>query len=346
MIDISSLENAISEYAKALKNLHNTNMTDSFAVSLLPYAKVLSSLKDKIAYEDIFVRLRELSEEYCYNQDNLLQTVAKLKWLGFPYAGLESDLKERVASLSKSKAKLLANIPEIEYGNRKKYKFEGVELSESNLEFVMQVSDAFDDITASDLLQFSRWLNEKPYLSLDSSVGRRILEHCREIDENDITVIQSGDIFFRARVMEDSTREYTENEIREAPYSIAGKGRFNLHGTGYFYVAGDISTACEEIRKHNSNSNKKAQVGVFEIEQSLRIFDLRKMNNAFSEKCLKEVKNIKDFNVEYLFPSFFAQCLFHTGVVDGILYGTDDKRLLALFNSRKAIYKGPKFIDL
>ena len=322
---VNALTGVLNSYKIDLK-------VDGYEKVFAPLINALSECAKDINQEALNDSLKVIIEAIRRQEFTYLNAVAVGKLCGV--SDIDGDIKEKMQKMTRAEAGRFLSMSNLDYGKEKKYKIvNGDEISDSNLQFVADIADTFDGISENDILLFSQLLKDTPYMAAMSQTGKKIFELCHHIPEYYTKTIPIGELVYRGRKLEDQMTAYTESEIREAPYTFTGQGRFNLQGIGYFYAACSKDLAIREVKKHLKREEGKIQIGEFRTVREMTVLDLKAMNNAFSEKCLREVGVCKEFNIEYLFPAFVAQCLVYQKAVDGIEYGTNEEKLLVTFNS-------------
>ncbi|MDN3362218.1 RES family NAD+ phosphorylase [Priestia megaterium] len=163
--------------------------------------------------------------------------------------------------------------------------------------------DIINDLTADEIFSFYNHLIKYPLLGLNHDVGRKIFNEIS--DQKLITV--SNIKLFRARERNSEEREMPFNELEmfEAPYGIAGHGRFNVKGQGELYTCENKDVALKEIGAINQ-VNKKYEIAEWKLIQEVRLLDLTNKDSELVKFCL--FKKISHNAQEYILPNFLAQC--------------------------------------
>ena len=211
-------------------------------------------------------------------------------------------------------------------------------ISTTTVKNAIRASNIFDDVSVDDIFEFSSFIYKYPYLATCNPVGEKILKACKKIEEASVMEIDKGTLFYRGRALPAKDQPFSEQEMRMAPFKVPGQGRFNTQGVSRFYLASSKEDAISEISKH-SNDASFFQIAKYQASEKLRLLDLAKIDNHWSEACLKRVPKPSAFNVEYLCSGFLAQCVEFRKCVDGISYGEPGHKLFAFFSDRKFDFK-------
>ncbi|PFW45161.1 RES family NAD+ phosphorylase, partial [Priestia megaterium] len=163
--------------------------------------------------------------------------------------------------------------------------------------------DIINDLTADEIFSFYNYLIKYPLLGLNHDVGRKIFN---EISKQKLITVSNIKLF-RARERNSDEREMPFNELEmfEAPYGIAGHGRFNVKGQGELYTCESENVALKEIGAINQ-VNKKYEIAEWKLIQEVRLLDLTNKDSELVKFCL--FKKISHNAQEYILPNFLAQC--------------------------------------
>jgi hypothetical protein len=120
------------------------------------------------------------------------------------------------------------------------------------------------------LLEFSRFIEEYPYLGVRHPVGRKIFREMAKFP----TVTLSASSWFRARRMKNAERYSIEDMRPPNPEQILiSDGRFNHSGNSHWYLASVHGAAIAEVVARNNDAF--AWVQEWRIEKLENVLDLR-----------------------------------------------------------------------
>ena len=318
-IDIDSVEKALSQCAQMFVTLDNIKISDSLADTLSMLGQSMQPISE----------LQKIAISKAFDPSNL---------------SLNEDQIRIRSSITKAEAEVLSESSTIDV-RQDKFTYKSEEISRSKVKEAIQAVQLFDDVTLDEIMDFSSFLHKYPYLSTTTEVGKKILEECSTIEERYLTELSMETDFFRARVMKEEDEPFSEQEMRRAPFKIPGQGRFNTQGVARFYLSGNMEDAANEVKKHAKEATK-IQIAKYRATTSVRLLNLKKINNAWSKKCLKSVPNPGPFNVEYLCSGYLAQCLDYYKEIDGIMYGEEGHYLYMLFEDRKFKDNGMMYLNI
>lgn len=318
-IDVESMANVFAQCAELLNNSAHIKVSDSLAETLSMLSKMTEPLSE-------------------------LQKIAITKELA-PSCLVLSDMQRKMRnSITKEEAAILAESSDVDVdGSTFKYKDEVI--SKSKIKEAIRTTQLFDDVSLDEILEFSSFLYQFPYLAVSNVVGKKIYDECANIDEKEITLIGKDLVLYRARVMKNEDEPFSEQEMRRAPFKIPGQGRFNTQGVARFYLSGDKDDAVSEVIKHAQKA-KKVQIAKYKASATLKLLDMSQIKNAWSEKCLRRVPNPGPFNSEYLCGGFLAQCIDYYKKIDGIMYGTEGQYLYMFFDDSRFTDIGMEYVDI
>ena len=198
---------------------------------------------------------------------------------------------------------------EIEYKIESKITHHSVPITE--LAPTLSIIDIFSDLTVEDVFSFYNFLIKYPMLGLEHEVGKKIFLNIQQTRLKEIVNIS----VFRARERNHLNRPnpFTQIEMFEAPYGIAGHGRFNVKGQGELYTCDNKEIALKEI----SSSDKDCRYEIIEwkLIQTVFLLDLTDNHSPLVKYC--SFKKQSNNEQEYILPNFIAQCTkFHeiTGI--------------------------------
>ncbi|MGG4446580.1 RES family NAD+ phosphorylase, partial [Brevibacillus porteri] len=166
------------------------------------------------------------------------------------------------------------------------------------------VIDVVSDITSDDIFSFYNHLVKYPMLGLEHEVGKRILEqieHSKRFTATDLTI-------YRAR---ERKRElpFSDVEMFEAPFGLAGHGRYNVWGHGELYTCDNKETAIEELKVSSASC---VDVVTWRLQTPLDVLDLVEVDSPLVRYCSYTKQTAT--NLEYLVPNFLSQCAKFVGI--------------------------------
>lgn len=180
--------------------------------------------------------------------------------------------------------------------------------------------------------------------------------------------IRKNEIFYRARVIDDTTLFNPENGIskkdnkftglnsyqsKAPPLGVSNDGRNNICGASYLYLSKDKYTACVEVCP---NRGTLISLATFVAKKSLHVVDLATNDNVSPIKHLAQEYNFdapelitlvmekycepKSNNSSYAFSQFVSD-MFRKKGFDGIVYASSytRKQNLTLFNCDESFIK-------
>jgi len=178
-----------------------------------------------------------------------------------------------------------------------------------SLASTMASMDIVNDLTAKEVFSLYSFLIKFPLLGLSHEVGKKIF---REISKQSLIEVSNLKLYRgRERDTETKVSPFSEIEMFEAPYGIAGHGRFNVNGQGELYTCGNKEVALKEINAVK-DSHKKYEIIEWRLNKKVKMLDLTNNDSELVKYCLfkRESNNAQ----EYLLPNFIAQCAKYNGI--------------------------------
>jgi hypothetical protein len=167
----------------------------------------------------------------------------------------------------------------------------------------LAITDMITDIDVSDVISFYNHLIKYPMLGLEHEVGRRIFDEIKLMEFSEFEDLS----LFRVRQRNPIDREapFTELEMFEAPYGLAGHGRFNVNGQGELYTCESREVALKEIA--SDNANYRYEIIHWKLIQKVKLLDFSNLESPLVKYCSFRKKTQNGH--EYILPNFIAQCV-------------------------------------
>ena len=182
--------------------------------------------------------------------------------------------------------------------------------------------ELLNQITKDEALSFYNHLAKYPMLGLEHEVGRRIFD---ELNNIKVRTIQINTLLFRARPRDSEKRAipYTTEEMFSAPFGVTGMGRFNYPGHGELYACDNKDVAIKECLK---DSNIAVDVMMLELIKQVNLIDLTEKETPLVQFCSFSLNT--STGLEYLVPTFIAQCAKRKGITGIIFNSSQDGNAL------------------
>ncbi|MBP2114811.1 RES family NAD+ phosphorylase [Paenibacillus silagei] len=183
-------------------------------------------------------------------------------------------------------------------------------------------TELLNSITKEEALSFYNYLAKFPMLGLEHNVGKKIFD---ELNNIKIRTVHNNTLLFRARPRDSEKREipYTTEEMFSAPYGVTGIGRFNYSGHGELYTCDNKDVAIKECLK---NSNISVDIMKLELIKTVDLIDLTEKDTPLVQFCSFSVNTSS--GLEYLVPTFIAQCAKRKGITGIVFNSSQDSNAL------------------
>ncbi|MED1282063.1 RES family NAD+ phosphorylase, partial [Bacillus mycoides] len=222
--------------------------------------------------------------------------------------------------------KIFSKIPRAGYNLNQRYSNES-----NNLEYVLEnketketipvrdipnaiaITDIIKDLTAEEVFDFFRHLVKFPMFGLQHPVGEKIFN---EINKVSLRTFENL-VLYRVRDRDVKKREmpFTDLEMFEAPYGLAGHGRFNVIGQGELYTCSSEQVALKEVA--SENQDYRYDIIKWELLQPISLLDLSGYDSPLVR--YSSFEKTTSNKQEYLVPNFLSQCAKYHGIT-GIRY--------------------------
>ncbi|MEK4346734.1 RES family NAD+ phosphorylase [Paenibacillus sp. FSL P4-0184] len=242
----------------------------------------------------------------------------------FPYLQVnKQDVKNILSGISPSKYTIESDLKEEEdkFDSFLVLNSTNEKISLKSMVSTVSSIDLLNNITKDEVLLFYNHLASYPMLGLEHEVGRKIFH---EINNIKVRTIQNK-ILYRARLRDINEREipYSSEEMLSAPYGVSGLGRYNYLGHGELYTCDNKDVAIKECSK---GGNIIVDLMKLELKRSVDLIDLTDKNNSLVQYCSFSANTAS--GLEYLVPTFIAQCAKMKGITGVIFNSTQDDNAL------------------
>lgn len=222
--------------------------------------------------------------------------------------------------------KIFSRIPREEYSlnqsynnesNKLEFVLENKENKESiplkNIPSNLAIIDIIENLTMKDVFEFYRHLVKFPMLGIQHPIGERIFN---EINKVTLQTFEQIELYrVRSRNLNKRAIPYTDIEMFEAPYGVAGHGRFNVIGQGELYTCSSRNVALKEIAVESSDLSY--DIIKWKLNQPVRLLDLSSYDSLLVQYTSFDMSTSN--KQEYLIPNFLSQCVKFHGIT-GIRY--------------------------
>ena len=167
----------------------------------------------------------------------------------------------------------------------------------------LAVTDIIDTLTPDDMFSFYDHLVQYPMLGLEHEVGRKIFNEIKKVP---LKAFENQRVYrARGRYAKENEIPFTEVQMFEAPYGLAGHGRFNVVGQGELYVCSDREVALKEIA--SDDEGYLYDIIAWELTEQVHLLDLSSYDSPLAVYSAQ--RNSSPNKKEYLIPNFLSQCL-------------------------------------
>jgi hypothetical protein len=181
--------------------------------------------------------------------------------------------------------------------------------------------DLLSNISKDEVLLFYNHLSQYPMLGLEHEVGRKIFD---EVDNIKVRTIKNN-ILYRVRLRNPKERAipYSTEEMFSAPFGVTGIGRYNSQGQGELYTCDNKDVAIRECLKDHDLSFDIVEL---KLKTSVDLIDLTDKSTPLVQYCSFSMQTSS--GLEYLVPTFIAQCAKMKGITGLIFNSTQDDKAL------------------
>ncbi|KRL32811.1 RES domain-containing protein [Liquorilactobacillus uvarum] len=161
------------------------------------------------------------------------------------------------------------------------------------------------NLTENELWDFQSYLAEHPMMGLAVETGKKLFNFFSTLN---VKKQKIGVPLYHGRSRGVSDAPYVKKHLDgEAPWGIPSSGRFNVANQGLYYTSDSLDSLAQELRLQQGET---FDVLRFQPDTKLGVLDLTKINNPLASFCLQSVsKGNTQQPIEYLIPTFIAQCL-------------------------------------
>lgn len=185
------------------------------------------------------------------------------------------------------------------------------------LNVITSTLDLFSEITVHDLIILQNTLAKGAAFALEEKAGRKIYEIIRNWNR---CIDFDREYYFHCRANKAGEAPYTEDDMKRAPRSCVGPGRYNYSGICHYYFSDSAHGAKNEVLKHNREAI--AQTAKLSPVKPIKLIDFSGENKKkirFLDYIRFDVTDKAQLPREYLIPQFVASCCEKAGI-DGIKY--------------------------
>lgn len=297
----------LSEHSRMMENIRKVTSTPKFVHSINEHNRRMFEVQEAL-------KLPKFTEKWILAPPVLKQISPNIS---------ENKFKEILNKLPKSNYNLNAiynkDNEELEYVLENKETTDTIPVHD--VHSAVGLTDIIKALTIENVFDFYNHLVKYPMLGLEHPVGKIIFDELKNVKLYTYENIILHRV--RARDKNERTLPYSESEMFNAPYGLAGHGRFNVIGQGELYLCSSSDVALKEIATEDKNI--LYDLVKWELVNPVELLDLSRYSSPLVQ--YSSYKKMSDNNNEYLIPNFLSQCIkFHeiTGISYKSVRGKDE----------------------